>query len=125
MTKTLITGANKGLGHEIARRLLADGHEVWLAGRDAQRGGAAAEELGARFIQLDVTDDHSVAAAEERVAAQGGLDVLVNNAGIVGPRKAFAEVTAEDVRVTSRRMCSDSCASRRRSSRCSSARPMP
>jgi NAD(P)-dependent dehydrogenase (short-subunit alcohol dehydrogenase family) len=98
MTKTLITGANKGLGRETARRLLADGHDVWLAARDPAKGQAAAEELGARFIQLDVTDDASVAAAAERVAAEGGLDVLVNNAGIVGRRKPLPEITPDDVR---------------------------
>jgi NAD(P)-dependent dehydrogenase (short-subunit alcohol dehydrogenase family) len=99
MTKTLITGANKGLGREAARRLLADGHDVWLAARDHDRGRAAADELGAQFVELDVTDDASVAAAADRVAAEGGLDVLVNNAGILGPRKALQEVTAEDLRV--------------------------
>jgi NAD(P)-dependent dehydrogenase (short-subunit alcohol dehydrogenase family) len=101
MTKTtLITGANKGLGRETARRLLADGHDVWLAARDRSRGQAAADQLGARFVQLDVTDEDSVAAAAARVAeATGGrLDVLINNAGITGGRKPAAEVTAEDVR---------------------------
>jgi NAD(P)-dependent dehydrogenase (short-subunit alcohol dehydrogenase family) len=98
MTITLITGANKGLGHEAARRLLAAGHDVWAAARDADRGRAAAEELGARFVELDVTDDASVAAAVERVAAEsGGLDVLVNNAGIVGARTAVPDTTADDV----------------------------
>jgi len=99
MTKTLITGANKGLGREAARRLLADGHDVWLAARDPVKGQAAAEELGARFVLLDVTDDASVAAAAERVAAEGGLDVLVNNAGIVGLRKAVPDMTPDDVRL--------------------------
>jgi len=99
MTKTLITGANKGLGREAARRLLADGHDVWLAARDPVKGQAAAEELGARFVLLDVTDDASVAAAAERVAAEGGLNVLVNNAGIVGLRKAVPDMTADDVRL--------------------------
>jgi NAD(P)-dependent dehydrogenase (short-subunit alcohol dehydrogenase family) len=98
MTKTLITGANKGLGREAARRLLADGHDVWLAARDPAKGRAAAEELGTRFVELDVTDDASVAAAAERVAAEGGLDVLVNNAGIVGRRKPLPEITPDDVR---------------------------
>jgi NAD(P)-dependent dehydrogenase (short-subunit alcohol dehydrogenase family) len=98
MTKTLITGANKGLGREAARRLLADGHDVWLAARDPAKGQTAAEELGARFVQLDVTDGASVAAAAERVAAEGGLDVLVNNAGIVGRRKPLPEITPDDVR---------------------------
>jgi NAD(P)-dependent dehydrogenase (short-subunit alcohol dehydrogenase family) len=99
-TTTLITGANKGLGHEAARRLLAEGHDVWMAARDNARGQAAADELGARFVQLDVTDEDSVAAAAAHVAgATGGrLDVLVNNAGITGGRKAAGEVTADDVR---------------------------
>ena len=97
-TTTLITGANKGLDHETARRLVAAGHDVWAAARDAERGSAAAEELGARFVQLDVTDDASVAAAAERAAAESGrLDVLVNNAGIVGRRVAVPDTTAADV----------------------------
>jgi NAD(P)-dependent dehydrogenase (short-subunit alcohol dehydrogenase family) len=99
MTTTLITGANKGLGREAARRLVADGHDVWLAARDAAKGRAAAEELGARFVALDVTDDASVAEASEQVAAAGGLDVLVNNAGILGPRRAVAEMTPDDLRL--------------------------
>src|SRR3954447_4857163 len=98
MTTTLITGANKGLGHEAARRLLAAGHDVWAAARDPERGRAAADALGARFVVLDVTDDASVAAAAEQVAAAGGLDVLVNNAGISGGRVPPAEVTPADVR---------------------------
>jgi NAD(P)-dependent dehydrogenase (short-subunit alcohol dehydrogenase family) len=99
MTKTLITGANRGLGREVARRLLADGHDVWLAARDPARGEAAAQELGGRFVALDVTDDASVASAVERVAAAGGLDVLVNNAGILGRRKPVPEMTADDLRL--------------------------
>ena len=83
MTTTLITGANKGLGKETARTLVAEGHTVWLGARDEARGRAAAEEVGARFVQLDVTDDASVAAALAAIDAAGtGLDVLVNNAGI-------------------------------------------
>jgi NAD(P)-dependent dehydrogenase (short-subunit alcohol dehydrogenase family) len=97
MTKTLITGANKGLGREVARRLLADGHDVWVAARDPARGRDAAEALGARFVELDVLDDASVAAAAERVAAEGGLDVLVNNAGIAGSFKPVSDTTPEDV----------------------------
>jgi NAD(P)-dependent dehydrogenase (short-subunit alcohol dehydrogenase family) len=82
MTTILITGSNKGLGKETARLLVAAGHRVWLGARDQARGRAAAEELGARFIQLDVTDDACVAAALANIEAEGGLDVLVNNAGI-------------------------------------------
>jgi NAD(P)-dependent dehydrogenase (short-subunit alcohol dehydrogenase family) len=103
MTTTLITGANKGLGFETARQLIAAGHTVWIGSRDAGRGQRAAELLGARLVVLDVTDDASVAAAATAVEAGGGLDVLVNNAGIeVRTAGNFvpgaAEVTADQLR---------------------------
>ncbi|MFI6471108.1 SDR family NAD(P)-dependent oxidoreductase [Streptomyces sp. NPDC050516] len=82
MTTTLITGANKGLGFETARRLVAAGHTVYIGSRDEERGRLAAERLGARTVRLDVTDDASVQAAAKVIEADGGLDVLVNNAGI-------------------------------------------
>jgi NAD(P)-dependent dehydrogenase (short-subunit alcohol dehydrogenase family) len=98
MTTTLITGANKGLGREAARRLLAAGHDVWAAARDGARGRDAAGVLGARFVVLDVTDDASVAAAVEAITRAGtGLDVLINNAGIAGGFTPLAETTAEDL----------------------------
>jgi NAD(P)-dependent dehydrogenase (short-subunit alcohol dehydrogenase family) len=85
MTVTLITGANKGIGFETARQLVQLGHTVYLGARDAERGEKAAAELGARFVQLDVTDDASVQAALALVdAAEGRLDVLINNAGVLG-----------------------------------------
>jgi NAD(P)-dependent dehydrogenase (short-subunit alcohol dehydrogenase family) len=97
MTTTLITGANKSLGKETARILVAAGHTVWIGARDAERGQAAADELGARFVQLDVTDDASVAAAFETVAASGtGLDVLVNNAGIARRESGGSPVESLD-----------------------------
>ncbi len=95
MTTTLITGANRGLGLEVARQLTAAGHQVWIGARDRARGQQAADALGARFVQLDVTDDASAAAAAETVEA---LDVLVNNAGISGGRIGPSEATAEDMR---------------------------
>jgi len=83
MTVTLITGANKGLGYETARRLIEHGHTVYLGARSTARGTAAAAELGGHFVQLDVTDDASVETALGAVATrEGRLDVLVNNAGI-------------------------------------------
>ena len=105
MTTTLVTGSNKGLGRETARQLIAAGHTVYIGARHEARGRAAAEELGARFVQVDVTDDASVAAARTRIEADGRLDVLVNNAGIE-PRLAGnaipapADETADSVRVT-------------------------
>ena len=82
MTTTLITGANKGLGFETARRLIGAGHTVYIGSRDGDRGRRAAGQLGARMVQLDVTDDASADAAAKTIEADGGLDVLINNAGI-------------------------------------------
>ncbi|MEU4096469.1 SDR family NAD(P)-dependent oxidoreductase [Streptomyces sp. NPDC026673] len=83
MTITLVTGGNKGLGRETARRLVALGHTVYIGARDAARGRAAAEEIGARLLAFDVTDDASVsAAADELRRREDRLDVLVNNAGV-------------------------------------------
>jgi NAD(P)-dependent dehydrogenase (short-subunit alcohol dehydrogenase family) len=105
MTTTLITGANKGIGFEAARQLIAAGHTVYLGSRDAENGRRAAAQLGAKAVQLDITDDASVQAAVKTIEADGGLDVLVNNAAIeergegnvvIGP----ADVTADLVRKT-------------------------
>ena len=97
MTTTFITGANKSLGYETARRLVEAGHTVLLGARDPQRGRAAAEALGARFVRIDVTDDASVEAAAADVAAhEGALDVLVNNAGVAGLQAPAEELTAAD-----------------------------
>lgn len=103
MTTTLITGANKGLGFETARRLIAAGHTVYVGSRDAGRGREAAARLGAKPLLIDVTDDASVAAAAKTVEADGGLDVLINNAGVEGRREdnsviGAADLTAADMR---------------------------
>ncbi|MER5466061.1 SDR family NAD(P)-dependent oxidoreductase [Streptomyces sp. NPDC002668] len=101
MTTTLITGANKGLGFETARRLIEAGHTVYVGARDARRGREAAAILGARSVQIDVTDEDSIKAAVEFVREDAGhLDVLVNNAGIVGAGKPVGEVTGSDMQTT-------------------------
>ena len=96
-TITFITGANKSLGYETARRLTSLGHAVILGARDPERGAAAAERLGVRFVQIDVTDSASVAAAAADVEAhEGRVDVLVNNAGVIGCHAKAADLTGDD-----------------------------
>jgi len=97
MTITFITGANKGLGYETARRLIELGQTVVMGARDRERGLAAADALGARFVPIDVTDDTSVKDAVSDVEAHAGrLDTLINNAGIIGPRASAEDLTAQD-----------------------------
>lgn len=79
----LVTGANRGIGREVARQLLDHGFRTILTARDEGRGRAAATELGAEFLQLDVGDDGSVERCFRTVEARHRrLDVLVNNAAI-------------------------------------------
>ncbi|MQY06139.1 putative ketoacyl reductase [Actinomadura sp. RB68] len=86
----LVTGANKGIGYEIAAGLGALGWRIGVGARDRQRRDTAVEKLRAAGadafgVPLDVNDDASAAAAAELIADHaGGLDVLVNNAAIVG-----------------------------------------
>lgn len=81
----LVTGANKGIGLQIAKDLAARGFTVLVGSRNIKHGEAAAKSVGAdaRAIQLDVTNQASIAAAAGRIRNEfGRLDVLVNNAGI-------------------------------------------
>lgn len=75
----LVTGANSGIGKEVARQLTALGWTVLVGARDRERGEQAAAEVGGRVLALDVTDAASVAEAVAQVEV---LDVLVNNAGV-------------------------------------------
>ncbi len=81
----LITGANQGVGFQVAKELAAHGVTVLLGSRNFELGEAAAKKIGAGVIpiQLNVTDSSSIAAAAERIRVEfGRLDLLVNNAGI-------------------------------------------
>jgi NAD(P)-dependent dehydrogenase (short-subunit alcohol dehydrogenase family) len=84
----LVTGANKGIGLEIARQLGQRGCTVLIGARDEQRGQEAAQKLqseglAARFVRLDVTDQNAIDAAAQKIAdAFDKLDILVNNAAI-------------------------------------------
>jgi len=85
----LVTGANRGIGRDVARQLAERGYEVLLSARDGEQAAAVASELAGKTgaavtpLTLDVADPDSIAAAAEQVRADPGrLDVLVNNAGI-------------------------------------------
>jgi NAD(P)-dependent dehydrogenase (short-subunit alcohol dehydrogenase family) len=81
----LITGANQGIGFQIAKELVSHGFTVLVGSRNVERGEAAATKIGpeAHALQLDVTDQESINAAAERIRTEfGRLDVLVNNAAI-------------------------------------------
>ncbi|WP_117211206.1 SDR family oxidoreductase [Allorhizocola rhizosphaerae] len=81
----LVTGANKGIGFETVRELLARGVNAVIGARSAERGAAAAAALGTTFVRLDVTDAASVDSAAKQIEAEHGvLDILVNNAAIGG-----------------------------------------
>jgi len=103
-TVTFITGASKGLGYETARRLAELGGRVIIGARDPERGQAAADRLGVRFVPIDVTDDVSVKnAAADIEAREGHIDTLINNAGIIGRHAPADQLTgpdAEDVFAT-------------------------
>ncbi|MGZ5022856.1 MAG: SDR family NAD(P)-dependent oxidoreductase [Chthoniobacterales bacterium] len=84
MKTALITGANKGIGFEVARQLAAKGFHVFVGARNAKAGQKAAEEISAKFLEIDVSKNDSVIAAARELAKEvDHLDVLVNNAGII------------------------------------------
>jgi NAD(P)-dependent dehydrogenase (short-subunit alcohol dehydrogenase family) len=102
----LVTGANKGIGLEIARQLAGLGHIALIGARDESRGQAAAQKLQAQgldasFIQLDVTDQGSIDAAADWIAREyGRLDVLVNNAAIAQDNAPPSQLDIEILRDT-------------------------
>jgi len=85
-----ITGANQGVGYQVAKELVEHGVTVLVGSRNLERGETAAQEIGAGAvaIQLDVTDRASIDAAAERIGREfGRLDLLVNNAAISNTRR--------------------------------------
>jgi NAD(P)-dependent dehydrogenase (short-subunit alcohol dehydrogenase family) len=87
----LVTGANQGVGLQVAKELVANGVTVYIGSRNLERGEAAAAEIGAGAValQIDITNAASIAAAAERIRLEHGrLDLLVNNAGISNTRRS-------------------------------------
>ncbi|MGN9821690.1 SDR family NAD(P)-dependent oxidoreductase [Streptomyces sp. SD11] len=98
MPIALVTGANKGIGPETVRRLIDQGFHVYLGARSPERGRPAADSDKAQFLQVDVTSDESVQQTVAFIQNEHGrLDVLVNNAGIGGPRREPEDYTADDM----------------------------
>ena len=94
----LVTGANQGIGHQIAKDLVTHGFTVLVGSRHFGRGEVAAREIGpdAHALQLDVTDQASITAVALRVRADfGRLDVLVNNAAISNTSKLPQQTVEE------------------------------
>ena len=107
MKTALITGANKGIGYEVARQLAGKGFHVFIGTRNAQKGREAADRLKkndaiATFVPLDVSDPQSITDAVHAISEVAGhLDVLVNNAGILlEDDTAIAQLSAETVNKT-------------------------
>src|SRR5262249_51783563 len=107
MKTALITGANKGIGHEVARQLATKGFHVFVGARNPKAGRKAAKEIAkpggkVTFLEIDVDDDDSVtSAAREFSNIEDHLDVLVNNAGIiVDGDNAILEISDELFRKT-------------------------
>jgi len=99
----LITGANQGIGFQIAKDLLSHGFTVLVGSRNVERGEAAAIELGpsAHALQLDVTDQASISAAADRMRKEfGRLDILVQNAAISHTRRRADQSVEEYAKTT-------------------------
>ncbi|MFJ4044627.1 SDR family NAD(P)-dependent oxidoreductase [Microbacterium sp. NPDC089987] len=95
--RILVTGGASGLGRGIAAAFRAHGDDVWIADVDLAAAERVAAEIGARALRLDISDETSVLAAAESVRADGGLDVLVNNAGVVAGGGTLQQVEVDAV----------------------------
>lgn len=95
--RILVTGGASGLGRGIAAAFRDAGDEVFIGDVNADAAAAVAAEIGATAVTLDIGDETSVRTAAERLAADGGIDVLINNAGIVAGGGTLQEVPVDVV----------------------------
>jgi NAD(P)-dependent dehydrogenase (short-subunit alcohol dehydrogenase family) len=97
MATVLVTGGSSGMGKETAKKLLDEGHTVYAAARRLEKMQDLAE-LGVTVLAMDITKDEEIVAVVDRIAAeQGGIDVLVNNAGF-GMYGAMEDTETADAR---------------------------
>jgi short-subunit dehydrogenase len=97
MNTVLITGASSGIGEETAKKLLEQGYTVYVAARRLEKMRGL-EDLGAHAIKMDITTEEDIVAAVDRITAeQGGIDILINNAGF-GMYGAMEDTTLDDAR---------------------------
>ena len=97
MQTVLITGASSGIGEETAKKLLEQGYTVYVAARRLEKMRGL-EDLGATALEMDITRDEDIVAAVDRITAeQGGIDILINNAGF-GMYGAVEDTTLDDAR---------------------------
>ena len=95
--KALVTGGSSGIGKEIAKQLMERGAKVVICGRDAAKLEATAKEIGATPVQADVSiEADAIRVVRESIAALGGVNVLVNNAGF-GAFASLLDTTLEDM----------------------------
>ncbi len=83
MSRIIVTGGNRGIGQQISKELAHLGHEVILTARNVEKGQQAAADIGAAFMQLDVSNNESISSFVDAYAkGYDSLDILINNAGI-------------------------------------------
>ncbi|MEL6480571.1 MAG: SDR family NAD(P)-dependent oxidoreductase [Pseudomonadota bacterium] len=97
--RAVVTGGAQGIGRAVAERFIASGAAVTLWDVDRALGQETAEAVGAAMVEVDLTDWDAVRSAAARTAAEmGGIDVLVNNAGIAGMNTTVADYPVEEWR---------------------------
>ena len=97
----VITGAASGIGEATARAFIREGAKLVIGDIQDAEGEALADELGASYLHCDVTDEAEVAAlVDHAVSAHGALDVMMNNAGILGARAPIDEIDLDEFRAT-------------------------
>lgn len=97
MVRALVTGGNRGIGLAIAEGLLEHGYDVLIGCRNLPEGMKAAAKLGAKAVEMDLTDRDSIRYA---VSEMDDIDILVNNAGVLGGGSVLDDMAAFEEAMT-------------------------